>query len=66
MSGRQGKKYRRFMRETFSEKVGDDANRYLRAEVHRLARIRDILGVSLIVAAVAVIILSAMLINSLV
>jgi type IV secretory pathway component VirB8 len=55
------KKRRRFMREKYTEKINSTANLALRREIFRLARNRDILGIVLIIAALAIIALSIFL-----
>lgn len=61
MRNKVEKKRRRFMREKFNEKINSDANRALHSEIFRLARNRDILGVLLIAALIAIITLSILL-----
>jgi hypothetical protein len=63
MSGKTEKKRSRFMREKYSEKINGIATLSLRREIFRLARNRDILGVSLIVASVLIAALSILLIR---
>jgi hypothetical protein len=50
----------RFMRK-FQDKLNSKANLSLRREIFRLARNRDILGIALVVSALAIITLSILL-----
>jgi hypothetical protein len=61
MSNRTDKKRRRFMREKYGEKINGMATLTLRHEIFRLARVRDILGIALVVSAVAITMLSILL-----
>jgi hypothetical protein len=61
MNAKYEKKRRRFMRETYAEKINGKANIDLRLEIFRLARNRDMLGLALVAAAVVIITLSVLL-----
>jgi hypothetical protein len=61
MSNKTEKKRRRFMREKYGEKINGMAALTLRREIFRLARMRDILGIALIVSVVVITVLSILL-----
>jgi hypothetical protein len=61
MSTKTEKKRRRFMREKYGEKINGMATLALLREIFRLARMRDILGIALIVSIVVITILSILL-----
>jgi hypothetical protein len=61
MGNRLEKKRRRFMREECGKKINSMATLTLRREIFRLARIRDILGITIIVSVVVITILSILL-----
>jgi len=61
MNNRIEKKRRRFMRESLTEKINNDASRLLKSEIFRLARNRDVLGIFLIIAVGVIITLSIFL-----
>jgi hypothetical protein len=55
------KKRRRFIREKYGEKINGMAALTLRREIFRLARVRDILGIAMIVSVVVITALSVLL-----
>jgi hypothetical protein len=61
MSNRTDKKTRRFMREKYGEKINGMATLTLRREIFRLARMRDIFGIAMIVSVVVITVLSILL-----
>jgi hypothetical protein len=61
MSNRAEKKRRRIIREKYGEKINGMATLALRREIFRLARVRDVFGIALIVSAIAIIVLSFLL-----
>jgi hypothetical protein len=61
VSNKTDKKHRRFMREKYGEKINGMATFTLRREIFRLARMRDILGIALIVSVVVITVLSILL-----
>jgi hypothetical protein len=61
MRNKTEKKRRRFFRKNFAEKINGDASRALKLEIFRLAKIRDTLGVILIVSIIVIITLSILL-----
>ncbi|MDR2097679.1 MAG: hypothetical protein LBP37_04085 [Spirochaetaceae bacterium] len=61
MSNRIEKKRRRFMREKYAEKINGAAALSLRREIFRLARIRDILGIALIISVIVIAVLAILL-----
>jgi len=63
MNNKTEKKRRRFFRESFSEKINNDANKLLKIEMYNLARNRDILGVLLIIAGAVITALTILLVK---
>jgi hypothetical protein len=61
MSDRTAKKSRRYLRDTYKDKVNGAATLALRREIFRLARNRDILGAVVIAETIALIIMGVIL-----
>jgi hypothetical protein len=61
VSNKTQKKRRRFMREKYDEKINGMATLALRREIFRLARMRDVLGIALIISVIAITVLSILL-----